>query len=776
MRDAKENNSKKRKTPEPSCFVLNLKKMARSEEKIESENDDGREKKRETIKILNRILKRKIKFFFSASAEVLRTAKNAPKNFIKNSARLSEERALTPKEKMRPIFSFAIILLLLILPFKAFTYYKSISRLNDLRGKVLGVSEKAAGDLLSAGKLANEMKFAEARENFSRASEKFSKAREELNSVNDFLFKLAAIAPDKNLRLAAQSKKALLAAESASKLGENLTLAMAAGAGKGLKDAGGAIKDFAKYGENALIAAENLNASLNEINPKDIPENFKNDFERAKEMSEFLRQSLEEFTDLARAALLFMADGDFKRYLVVFQNNAEMRASGGFIGSYALVDFSDGKIKNIEIPEGGSYDTEGGLKEAIAAPEPLRLVNSRWYFWDANWWPDWPTSAKKLEWFYEKSGGPTVDGVIALTPTVMEKILAVIGPVDMTKEYGIVVTADNFWQSTKEIIKKENSSVSKDSSAAARAEARPKKIIGDLARKIIGELPARMNKKSLARLAAAMEESLTQKQILFYFNDEKLQKAAEKYGWAGKMKHTGRDYLSVVNTNIAGGKSDRKIKENISLEARVGEDGKIVNTLKIRRTHFGKRGEVFFGVRNVDWMRIYVPLGSRLIAAGGFKKPDDIYFERPDENWALDLDVQKTEGGARIDEASGTKIYEEAGKTVFANWLMVDPGETAVVYLRYELPFRFEKKEPYTVAEKARELFGPEKGEVYLYSLLAQKQAGSINSSINAKLILPDNMSLAWSFPKNLNKTERGWRISEKLDTDKYWAAIITER
>jgi len=77
----------------------------------------------------------------------------------------------------------------------------------------------------------------------------------------------------------------------------------------------------------------------------------------------------------------------------------------------------------MEVPSGGGYDTEAGLTEFIAAPEPLHLVDPLWHFWDANWWPDWEKSAKKLMWFYEKSDGPTVDGVISITPTVIEKII-----------------------------------------------------------------------------------------------------------------------------------------------------------------------------------------------------------------------------------------------------------------------------------------------------------------------------------------------------------------
>jgi len=177
----------------------------------------------------------------------------------------------------------------------------------------------------------------------------------------------------------------------------------------------------------------------------------------------------------------------------------------------------------------------------------------------------------------------------------------------------------------------------------------------------------------------------------------------------------------------------------------------------------------------VNWMRIYVPMGSKLIEAGGFTRPDDIYFEDPKDTWQEDSDVSRWEGGARIDELSGTKIYEESGKTVFANWSMVDPGETITVYLKYKLPFKFQEKESYTVMEKIKESLNPAQTELHSYALLVQKQAGSRNSEINSVLVLPANMNIIWHFPEALSGDRTGWRISEPLDADKYWAAIIAK-
>lgn len=670
---------------------------------------------------------------------------------------------------------FAVILIILIAPFKIFIYFD----FGDLKAKVLESSMAALNNLKEGGIEAGRFDFGGASKNFSDAANNFLAAQKEFASVNDFLLRLASLAPDENIRLASQGKEILLAGEIASRMGANLTLIA-----DNLFNENGQGRDFnvifdniINYGEKAKIDAAELTKVFKEIDIDNLPEEYKNKFSLIREKSILLENGLEEIISIAKQAKMFLGVAENKRYLLVFQNNAEMRGPGGFIGSYALVDFKNGKIKNIEVPAGGSYDTEAGLYDMVAAPEPLQLINPLWHFWDANWWPDWPTSAKKLMWFYEHSGGPTVDGVISLTPTVIERLLEITGPIDLTEKYGVIVDSDNFWEATKNVINENNkldiANLKKATTTPANQENRPKKIIGDLTMKILEELPKKLNKDNIIKLLGIMDSNLSEKHILLYFTDNELQSGAEKYGWDGKIKQTQWDYLSVINTNIGGGKTDRKIRETITHQAEVKSDGTIIDSVEIKREHTGGKFEPFWGIRNVDWMRIYVPLGSRLIEADGFEKPDEIYFEKPDEIWTKDADVLKEENSKKKDELSGTKIYEEAGKTVFANWSMADPGQTIIIRLKYELPFKIILSESYKWSEKILDMFNSNDNNSVPYALLAQKQSGSIGSIFKSELILPENMKIKWHYPDEIKAGLDGWNIEDILSTDKYWAGVI---
>ncbi|MDD5291454.1 MAG: DUF4012 domain-containing protein [Patescibacteria group bacterium] len=670
----------------------------------------------------------------------------------------------------RSVLGFALVLLILVLPFKIFAYYKSLD-LDKLKGKILGASEAALGDLSTASQSAAQLNFGEASDNFSKAGENFLEAQKQVAEINDVFFSLASLAPGGGIKLAGESKKILDAGQVTSSLGGNLSLAMQSLFENKGTDIPEMINSFIKYGKITADEAADLNNKLKEIDINALPDEYKDKFLFLQEKTEILEKGLAEFVGLMDKLGTFLGTNQDKRYLLVFQNNAEMRASGGFIGSFALVDMAGGKIKNIEAPGGGSYDTEGGLKELVTAPGPLHLVNPLWHFWDANWWPDWPTSAKELMWFYEKSDGPTVDGVISFTPTVLEKLLAITGPIDMTADYGVTLTAENFWLTTQTIV---------EAKPTAGEANQPKKIIGDLLDKIIGDLPSDLNKDKLIKLLALAQESLEEKHILFYFTDEELQKEIEARGWDGKIRETGKDYLSVINTNIAGGKSDKRIKEKINLVTEIMPNGSVINTLKIERSHEGIKNEPFAGVRNVDWLRVYVPLGSELLEAQGFSQPDPIYFEEPEDGWAKDPLVYQEETTAKTDEASGTKIYGESGKTVFANWSMVDPGKTATIYLKYKLPFILKEEERGDgFIDKIKALLNPGQKQLMPYTLFAQKQAGSLGSEINTSLKLPDNFKIVWKYPASLPlmpnglSAQAGWYVSDKLDIDKYWAVML---
>lgn len=697
----------------------------------------------------------------------------------------------------KTMFSFALALILLVVPLKVLSYLDVL----DLRGleeKIMLRSNAATSKLSLAAESASSFNFSRAYNDFALAGEDFMQAKSDLDFLNDKLLSLAALSDNPKLKLASESKDLFEALSIASRLASNLSLASSSLFENKDDSLLVALNNFSLYASQAVIDSNKLEEVLTKIKADNLPLEYRQQFIDLKEKSTYLSDNLSEFVASIDNINHLLGKSQDRRYLLVFQNNSELRASGGFLGSYALVDVKEGKIKNLEVPGGGSYDTEGAMSVLVKAPEPLWLVNPLWHFWDANWWPNWPTTAKNLMWFYEKSGGSTVDGVISFTPNVVEDLLDITGPIDLSQEYNTVITKDNFWELVQKIVEKDNlvethpndivgivqyeeeidSQIPLEQGLEENKENKPKKIIGDLMVKILEVLPEKLSLENFSKIAELAEKNISQKQIMFYFNDEEIEQKVIDLGLGGQVKDAPHDYLMVVNTNIAGQKTDRKIEEKINLLTQVSDSGVVRNNLDIKRSHLGIKNEPLTGVRNVNWLRVYVPLGSRLLSASGFSAPDASYFERPDESWQ-DSQFLDMENKAYVDARQGIKIYQENGKTVFAGWVMVDPGESKNIEISYELPFNLFSKnvnlsEGQSLWGQINRVINKDNSDLQVYSLLLQKQPGAKASQFNSYLKLPASVKLKFKHPQDLI-WNNGWSIKDEINRDKYYYLLLNK-
>ena len=438
-------------------------------------------------------------------------------------------------------------------------------------------------------------------------------------------------------------------------------------------------------------------------------------------------------------------------YLFLFQNNHELRATGGFIGSYALLDVNQGKIRRFFVD--GIFNPDGQLKENIVPPKPIQKISAGWSLHDSNWFPDFPTSAEKAIFFYEKTGGPTVDGIITLTPEVLARILRLVGAVPLP-EYGVTIDIENYMPVIQEEVEEKYD----------REENNPKKILGDLTEALLRRFLSFDNPRETWELGSILSELLNEKHILLYSRHPEIEQLIRGAGWSGEVLDTSRDYLSVIHTNINGYKTDGVIKETIEHEAEIRADGRVIDTVSITRQHQGgNTAYEWWNKVNADYARVYVPKGSKLISAEGMTRE---FPEAPLDYLALgfrrDPDIVREEKGIVIDETSGTRISEDAGKTVFGNWVYVSPGESVTVRYVYELPFR--------VALDTRDAGLPATS----YSALYQKQSGTDGVTLRARIRYPESLQPVWQTPENLIPYQRNFEIEKSLSKDFYWGVVFS--
>ncbi|MFH1171363.1 MAG: DUF4012 domain-containing protein [bacterium] len=645
-------------------------------------------------------------------------------NIVDLRPKQSENDADVPLKKRRPVHTnsvarqttkFFLLAVFALIPVVGFTVWQ---RVTTIQGTVLGASTDAAASLRQAGQALTNIDATLAEKQFAQAAVSFQEAR---STLDGFRFALNGITQTLPGVSKVKTADALLAAgkelADAGTTLASLVAPMLAPADQRTMDFPTLLTRAEKQLPPALDHVDAAIQKLHDVAVGDLPVGLRPTFQKIEHTLPAMKSGLAEIRAASNVLFDLVGGKKTQRYLILFQDNLELRPTGGFMGSLALVDIADGKVSQLQVPSGGTYDFKGQLTEKVISPEPLHLVNPQWQLQDANWWPDFPTSAKKILWFYQKSGGPSVDGILAVTPDVISDLLAATGPIDMTETYGTTITAENLVQET---LKAET--VNPD---------RPKQIIADLVPRVLDRI---MTTPSLDQLSilSALEKAIREKQLLVYFSDAKRQADVHALGWDGALTPPDRDGLLVVDTNIGGGKTDGVIDEKIDHTATIAADGSIVDSVTITRTHNGTQNDPITGTRNVDYVRVYVPKGSTFVSADGFERIDPKRFQVPDADAKVDTDLQKSEGRPMVDELSQTTISTESGFTVFANWMGVGPGETATAHLTYMLPFRLHLK---------RTFFS---GAADRYSLLVQKQPGTNGRFFTTSITYPTTLKQQW--------------------------------
>ncbi len=646
-----------------------------------------------------------------------------------------------PWEKMG--VAIALLAVIAFLPGPAKSYYLNLKTTGN---QVLDNSNAGFAALQSSTAALMQADLGKAEDSLVTALHKFDEALQTLENEHQFIQTLISIVPVLNEEV--KNREKLLTAGHALALGNTYVL-------KGISESQ-ANKDQSltkrveilnSHLKAALPNYEKALEDLSTVKEDVLPVEYQAAFKEFKLIFATLVKDMKQLTGLGSAIEEIFGGIGHRRYLVVFQNPDEIRPTGGFLGSFAVLDINNGEVKDFKIPAGGSYDLKGQLNERIEPPAPLLLANNLWQFQDSNWFPDFPSSAEKMLWFYRHSRGVTVDGVIAINAPVLENLLAITGPVTEDVR-GLKITSDNALETIRGTIDLEK----------GKDKTKPKQVIADLAPKFL-EYFKNIKPENLMPILSGLQDSLVSKDIQVYFTEAKTENTIKNYGWGGHILPTSnQDYLMVVNTNIRGKKSDANIKQDILHESHLQEDGSIINTVIITREHLGTQGEKLYGDPNVNYLRLYVPEGSELIKAGGFSWPDEKSFLAPDEWSKKDPLLAELEKETGYDNKTGTRITNEFSKTVFGNWVITPPGQKSEVYFIYRLPF--------TNATK-------ENNKTISYQLAIQKQSGN-STSFSSQIIFPSGWQPAWKDGDNLSLAQNGAIIAEnKLTTDKVWSLIM---
>lgn len=438
------------------------------------------------------------------------------------------------------------------------------------------------------------------------------------------------------------------------------------------------------------------------LDPADMPEAL---VPYLAQLPAGLRSGAEALELLAMLPVLLGAEGQ-RDYLVLAQSGDELRATGGFITSAGILSLLDGRVLDMDLEDSGPILPPRGVALPYA-PEPLgRYMRIyRWVFRDANWSPDFPTSARVASQLYALSDRPLVPDVVALDFGAFKDLLATIGPVVVEGEAEPVSAT-----TVRAYIERQHDLFGSNNEVS----------VGPLTRAILERIAT--GDVELAPLIGTMRRLAAERHLLIAASDPAEAALFARLGWDGAVRPQGSDFLMVVDDNLGYTKSNYSLAQELHYHIDLRQLNAPVATLSITYTHTaapeglcptrGERRAMPYAEMKVmcyrGYLRVLAPPAATLLhAEHGPTAGTLTWTGLPDAG-----EVVSGLGHADLRE--------------FATYFALNQGEVRSLSLRYSLP--------------ATVVHSSDHG--YHYRLHVQKQAGREQLPLSIELLLPPGARL----------------------------------
>lgn len=257
---------------------------------------------------------------------------------------------------------------------------------------------------------------------------------------------------------------------------------------------------------------------------------------------------------VARALPQLLGAGDYgpQTYLVLMQNEDELRATGGFITGLGLVTLQDGKVLSFQFEDSPDVDNPDLPYNRLPWQMVDYMDGGVWLMRDANWSPDYPQVARFAETLYAYSRLHAVDGVVALNQESIARLLNVLGPVEAG---GVTVSAADVVP-----ILREQKYVYRDLYGGDQR----KEFLGVLGEAMLARLQ-QDSELSLTELAQTVAELLREKHILVQVDQPELTALLARRNLDGALRPiAGSDFLMVVESNLGFNKVNAATQTRLS--------------------------------------------------------------------------------------------------------------------------------------------------------------------------------------------------------------------
>ena len=377
-----------------------------------------------------------------------------------------------------------------------------------------------------------------------------------------------------------------------------------------------------------------------------------------------------------------------KKYLILFQNESELRATGGFIGSYGLLTFNDGELKSLEVKD--IYEADGQLPGHVEPPIEIKnhLGEANWYMRDANWKADFTQTATDIQWFFNKETNSKVDGVIGIDLAVAKAILEVTGEI-YVPDFSEKITKDNLYEQAEFYAEKKFFPGSNQKAS----------FLGGLGKQMF-ETIKNLNITKKAELISKTMDLLESNELQLAINDTKIDSKMSELGWNGEIykgscgtENCVMDYLYLVESNLGVNKANYFLRRNMEQSIDI-TNGSLSRLVKVTYENTAKNTN-WPGGDYKNYVRVYLPKDvnvSQIVVMDGIDttirkvyKNSELRIREIDEKKEIGFLMTVPVFKRRIVEIRYSSILDLSGKSKFSyiNYIQRQPGsgETGLVNL-----------------------------------------------------------------------------------------------
>jgi hypothetical protein len=400
----------------------------------------------------------------------------------------------------------------------------------------------------------------------------------------------------------------------------------------------------------------------------------------------------------ARLPAILGWDGP-RRYLVLTQNPAELRPTGGYTGSYGIIAFDRGRVTERSFRDIFLLDLPWSypfIKPPTELANYLLGPKQPWQLADANWSPDFPTSAQDAIRLYTNESGDTkIDGVLGITTYTIDELLKVTGPVTIP-EYQATIASGETTLKTLQLTR-----------VARKPGDNRKAFLSTFADRLLATLLG-LPPRQWGEILGQANTFQSQRLLLAWFKNAADEAFVTTGGFGGAVRQDPGDYVYPVDSNVApASKMNAIATRSLRLEVAIDPLGNAQNTLDVTwqnpiDTPVGKPYRELPTLENLRilgmYFRLLAPERSRVVSVSG---------------------------GSFARLSAPAVVAQEAGRTVIGAYLMVPPGSASLRYVWIS---------PY--AADADETGG-------LYRLTIQKQPGLLPGPLTLTIRVPDGFRIS---------------------------------